>query len=321
MKTGMLACLGLLAGFLIVFLVMMGSGRVATEPTAPAEAELADTTGPRTPPAAAAAGDDATAYRALAVEQDTLIRTLQTAMQLLQELGDVEQEIVGGPAIDARETAVPWDERVRTHLDRLRERYQELETGLRRAEARLAELDRGDERLRASLQEALAAADALREDNQRQQARISELTAHVQTLLQERDVAVALSAARADTIRQLDTSANTVYWIAGTEQELIDKGLVEKTGGASLLFARVGETLVARRGLDPEQFHRVDRRETRVIDLPDAARYEIVTKQDIAHLADGSGVRDGGRWYVRERFEIADPSFWDPAKFLILVRR
>jgi hypothetical protein len=242
-------------------------------------------------------------------------------MQLLQELSDVEQEIAAAPVSATPETTTPWDERVRAQLDRLRERYQELETGLARAETRLQELNRGDRTLRASLQDALATADALREDNQRQQARITELTARVQNLVLERDVAVALSAARADTIQQLDTRANTVFWIAGTEQELIDKGLVEKTGGTSLLLARVGETLVARRSLDTEQFHRMDRRETRVIDLPDAAQYEILTKQDIAHLAAGSGVRDGDRWLVRDRFEIADPRFWDPARFLILVRR
>ena len=317
MRTAILALVGLLLGFsAVVASAMIGNRNDEEEPIFPDVATLDFDV----PDARRAGGRVAADYAALSEEKDTLISTLQTAMVLFQELSSVEREIVGEELNRGEEAPSPWDDRVRSQLDRLRTRYAELESNLGRTEARLRELGRVDGRLRASLEDALRTAAALREDNEQKQALIVDLTNRVHTLTGERDAAVALSVARADTIEQLYTENNTVYWIAGTEDELIELGVIEKVGGATLVFAKVGETL-APRGFDRRHFEAIDRRITKIIDPPAGGRYEILTKQNLSHAAPGTIVQDGDRRLVQDRLQIVDVRFWDPAAYLILVRR
>lgn len=254
-------------------------------------------------------------------EKDTLIHTLHTAMLLFNELSELEREIVGVETRRAEVALEPWDRRVRDQLDRLRGRYAELAGGLARTQERLHRLESRDALQRESLEEARRTAAELREDNESKRARIAELVARVAALTGERDAAVALSVARGDTIRTLVDESHVVYWVAGTEDELKQQGLIETVGGRHLLFTRVGEMLAPSRTLDVAHFERADRRSTAVIDLPDDAEYEIVTSQD-PRFADARTLRQAGdRWRVRGELRITDPRFWEPTRFLILVRR
>lgn len=260
-------------------------------------------------------------YERLSEEKDTLIQTLHTAMLLFNELSEVEREIVGEETQPEGEALQPWDNRIRSQLERLRARYQQLGEELSRTEQRLEELRGRDATLRASLAEALSTAANLREDNARKQQLIEQLQLRVEVLTGERDAAVALSVARADTIQNLEERNNTVYWVAGTETELKALGLVESVGGRHMIFTRVGETLAPGRALDPAHFQSIDRRRTQVIDVPEGAEYEIVTPQNMQY-ADRTTVRgEGKRWFVRGELRVADARFWEPSPFLILVRR
>jgi hypothetical protein len=257
----------------------------------------------------------------LAEEKDTLLHTLQTAMLLFNELADVEREIVSEEMHPAEGALQPWDDRVRSQLQRLRGRYADLAQALTRAEQRLQDLQGQDRRARAALAEALRTAATLREDNEKKQALIENLSSRVASLTQEKDAAVALSEARADTIRSMADETNTVFWVAGSEDELKRLGLIETVGGRRLLFTRVGERLNPSRSIDPNLFRSIDRRRSHVIHLPDGAEYEILTPQDPA-LADAATLRtDGERWFVRDELRITDARFWEPNTYLILVRR
>lgn len=254
-------------------------------------------------------------------EKDTLIHTLHTAMLLFNELSELEREIVGVETRHAEVALEPWDQRVRRQLNRLRARYTELADGLAGTEERLRRLEGRDALQQASLEEVRRTAADLRDDNQRKSARIDELVARVAALTRERDDAVALSVVRADTIRTLVDESHVVYWVAGTEDELKERGLIESVGGRHLLFTRVGEMLAPSRTLDVAHFERADRRSTAVIDLPDDAEYEIVTSQD-PRYADGRTLRRAGdRWRVHDQLRITDARFWEPTRYLILVRR
>jgi hypothetical protein len=261
-----------------------------------------------------------TAAERLSEEKDTLIQTLGTAMVLFNELAALEREIVSERGVNGEGSLEPWDTRVRGQLQRLRQRYADLAGDLTRTQSRLRTLQGRDRSMQASLAEAMQTAAALREDNIRKQRLIDELTERVGLLTQERDAAVALSVARADTIQRLEVKSSAAYWTAGTAAELKRLGLIETVGGRHLVFTRVGESLLPARDLKANAFQTIDRRFTRVIDLPDGVEFEIVSQQNVQYADPATLRRDGPRWFVRNRLTIRDGRFWDPSPYLILVR-
>lgn len=262
-------------------------------------------------------------YERVSEEKDSLIQGLATAMLLFNELTAVEREIVGEEAeLDREGTALaPWDQRVRGQLQRLRTRYAQLADNVSRAESRIVQLEARDKSMRASLDEALRTAAALRDDNEKKQALIDQLTQRVATLTGERDAAVALSVARADTIVSLAEENNTVYWIAGTEPELRSQGLIQTVGGRRLLVTRVGESLAPSRTIDTSRFTKIDRRRIQMIDLPGNVEYEVLTTQNMNYVDRATVRLSGQRWFVRNQLRITDPRFWDTNAMLIMVRR
>jgi hypothetical protein len=256
----------------------------------------------------------------LSQEKDTLIHTLRTAMILFNELSALEREIVSEKGQNGGEGIEPWDSRIRGQLVRLRTRYNEMADDIARSQSRLRNLQGRDTRMQASLADALRAAATLREDNTQKQRLIDELSERVGVLTQERDVAVALSVARADTIKHLEVKSSAAYWTAGTAAELKRLGLIETVGGRHLVFTRVGESLSPARDLKSNAFHTIDRRFTRVIDLPDGVDFEIVSQQNVQFADTRTMRRDGARWFVRNELAIRDGRFWDPSPYLILVR-
>jgi hypothetical protein len=121
--------------------------------------------------------------------------------------------------------------------------------------------------------------------------------------------------------QSLDAEAHRVYWVAGTRDELLQRGVVREEGGARVLFLlwRRGETLVPARDLDPAQFDAVDLRETRELALPRPdARYRVVSRHD-GDLLEGTRVNGA---LTGASIRITDPErFWQASPFLILVER
>ena len=90
---------------------------------------------------------------------------------------------------------------------------------------------------------------------------MADLTASIEQQAQ----AVAMLQARLDDLTKELGEARAAYakayYIIGTEDELIKKGVVVKEGGANLLIKRVGRTLVPARDLKPDEFNTIDTRD------------------------------------------------------------
>ena len=120
----------------------------------------------------------------------------------------------------------------------------------------------------------------------------------------------------------LKSETNTVYYAVGTKDELLDRGIVEKEGGARFLFifGKRGETLVPSRELDPAAFTAIDKNRVTSIPLPDStSEYSIAsrhsTDQLVVDKADGDKIKGSA-------LEIITPDrFWKNSKFLIVVRK
>src|SRR4029077_6346134 len=100
-------------------------------------------------------------------------------------------------------------------------------------------------------------------DNQKET--IDALTLQVETLTAEN---VALK----DTLENMSTINNTVYYVVGTKDELEQKGIVEEGGGAGVLVAlgKGGKTFGPSRNLDPGVFTGADRGHFPELPLPAA---------------------------------------------------
>ncbi len=188
-------------------------------------------------------------------------------------------------------------------------RVREIEPKLQDSERRISELTSISDSLRNALAATMQNLQGVI-DSQKEQ--IAALTEQVETLTAEN---VALK----DTIENLATEANTVYYVVGTKDELEQKGIVKEEGGARFLFVlwKSGKTLVPARSLDPSVFTPVDRRHFSQLPLPATDKeYRIVSRQDVGALE----TPPSGDGTITGRVKIADSArFWANSKYLIIV--
>ncbi len=151
----------------------------------------------------------------------------------------------------------------------------------------------------------------------------AQLIAELRGSLEQQAQTIATMQARIDDfdkqIADARSSAARAYYVIGTEDELVKKGLVVREGGTNLLIKRVGRTLVPARKLDVAAFTPIDTREVRAISVPDSTRrYQIVSRQSLDDVK--VGTRDGTSF--RGSFAIPDADkFWSPSRYLIIVQR
>jgi uncharacterized phage infection (PIP) family protein YhgE len=163
-----------------------------------------------------------------------------------------------------------------------------------------------------SISELQASAAKERSDLQavitRQTGEIASLNSRVDTL---NTVRVALT----DTVNQLTTQKNTVYYVVGTRDELIKKGILVQEGGKRFVIVG-GRRIVPARTLDPAAFSKIDRLTDRTIQLPEG-EYEIMSRQNVT-FAKAQAAKDGK---ISGALTIEQPEqFWATSPFLIIVR-
>jgi hypothetical protein len=199
---------------------------------------------------------------------------------------------------------------IRQRVRYIATRLNETESKLRASEREVSGLSHLSDSLRVTLQATIANYDSVIAS---QRSQLADLAAQVDTL---RGQTVALR----DTVSNLTTYENTVYYVIGTKDELVQKGLIQEEGGSRFLWIlwKSGETVVPSRQLDPSQFTAIDRREVTRIALPDSSKtYRIASRQDLSSLATPPD-KDGA---VKGALEIAAPDrFWSPSKYLIIVQ-
>jgi hypothetical protein len=196
-------------------------------------------------------------------------------------------------------------------------RLSQSESALRSSERRVRSLTGLSDSLRNTLAATIANYDSVIA-GQREQ--LVAFAAQIDTLKGENTALLAVNVALKDTVNDLSLRENTVYYVIGTKDELVQRGVVEETGGSRFLFIlwKSGKSLQPARALDPGAFTAIDRRQVTTIPLPDTTKaYRIASRQDLSSLAtppDESGKLHGA---VR----IARPEhFWAASKFLIIVQ-
>lgn len=271
--------------------------------------------------------------QALAAEKDSLITEVLETSKFVngvnEELAKARTALVttatstdaGTPAERDRAARTAALERVQALVARLNETEQRLEQSTQRARS----LGNRNTTLLRQIEEYKASVDSLQATALRTETELRSVidsqSVQIAGLNQELDTARVVNAqlttekvALQDTVSNLTTYKNTVYYIAGTEEELLEKGVVTKEGKKFLFFG--GKQLHPARSLDPTVFTAMDKTTGTMIDLPADRQYKLVSRQDLS-FADSASIKDGK---LAGTLHIAQPEqFWAGSKYLILV--
>lgn len=261
-------------------------------------------------------------------QKDSLVADVLAATQMVTEINADLARVDGlgvspaaagerAPTGRAEDRAVLLG-KVREVISRLEAAEQEIEAQKKRIGEQTAERRRlvaQLETFRSTVEELKATALQQESLITQQREEIQTLTSRVDTLSQETTRLAVERAALTDTLVSVSDEANAVYYAVGTEQELIDRGILVKEGSKFLIFG--SKSLQPARALDASAFQRLDRRNDTVLSVPEPTReYKIITRQDPMYL--GSTVMSNGK--VKGDLHVISPRFWDGGKFLILVR-
>ncbi len=252
---------------------------------------------------------------AAAAQKDSLMQEIALSTRLISDISAelAKVQVTGGrlkvsaesPAAAARDTMV---QKVRYMITRVNESEAQLRSSRRRVQS----FSHLSDSLRASLDSTLTNLQGVINSQKEQLAALSD---QVNTLETEN---VALK----DTVSNMSQRENTVYYVIGTKDQLLSRGLLTEEGGSRFLFLlwKRGKTVQPARDLDPSAFHAINKREMTDIPLPQSdGAYRIVSRQDLDYLA--TRPDPDGRITGTPALRIASPEqFWRNSKFLIIVQ-
>jgi myosin heavy subunit len=245
--------------------------------------------------------------QALATQQKVLMAKLEAQKDSLsQVVNDADGFIAKVDSTVSKVKGLPKAKRLKNSESPIEDQLHARKEMLKRVSALV---QRAQETAK-ELADAKQREEALKNDNEKLKAQVEAQT-------------IATMQAKVDTldmtVNELRATQSKAYYVIGNEDVLIKKGIIVKEGGANLLIARVGRTLVPARTLDRDLFTPIDTRSVREIEVPDTTRrYQIVSRQsldeaDAAHL-DGPSFR--GNLKIKD-----SDKFWAPSKYLIIVAR
>jgi predicted nucleic acid-binding Zn-ribbon protein len=263
---------------------------------------------------------------------------LTEVLETTQFVSDVNSELAKAKTLTVKSAStdpgVPGAKKDREErqasLERIKQvivRLNEAETKLTETETRAKQSRQRNARLLAQIETFKKTVDDLRTTAEQQKTeyetalaekdtQIATLAGRVDTLSTEKAGLETVNVALTDTVANLTSYKNTVYYAVGTKDELIKRGVVTKEGSKFLIFG--GTKLMPARNLDPSAFTAIDKSQQTTIPLPRSdKKYKIVSRQSPSHL--GPTVTKDGK--VSGSVQITQPEeFWSPSKYLILVQ-
>jgi vacuolar-type H+-ATPase subunit I/STV1 len=265
----------------------------------------------------------ADSVQALANQQKDLMARLEAQKDSLSKVvGDADDFIAKVDSTVSKVKGLPKSKRKKNSESPIEDQLQARKEMLKRVSALV---QRAQETAK-ELAEAKKREDDLKSENEKLKSqvdadalRIAELSSQIDQQAQT----IALMQAKVDTldmtVNELRASQSKAYYVIGDEDMLIKKGIVVKEGGANLLIARVGRTLVPARNLDRDLFTAIDTRSVHEITVPDTSRrYQIVSRQSLDEA--DAPERDGPSFRGNLKIKDSD-KFWAPSKYLIIVER
>jgi hypothetical protein len=260
--------------------------------------------------------------QSVSAEKDSLLSQVAENARLMSEISAqlvtvADRERLAKVGAAAESPIAATRDSLRTMVGDVTTRIAQSEERLKQSQRRIRALTKASDSARVQFEATIA---DLQTTIENQKTTIGVLTSRVEALQSENVQLATEKAALTDTVEQLVEQQNTAYYVIGTKQELLERGLVTEVGGSRVLFifGKRGKTLVPATDLSPADFTSLDLRTTTEIPLPDSTgTYKIVSRQNTQFLAVPPD-KDGK---VRGTLRIMSPwEFWTPSKFLIVVR-
>jgi hypothetical protein len=261
---------------------------------------------------AAAASEQTRLATQLAAQKDSLTRVVLQADEFIMHIDSSISKVKGLPkgksksaSLDPLAQQIQNRKAVMARVDALVARAQQTASQLARA-------NKDNATLRAQLASDSTMIADLNSTIQRQTAMMGTMSTRIDSLTGE---TVRLGA----TIADLETQKAKAFYVIGSEDELLKRGVIVREGGANLLIAHPGRTLQISRTADPNEFTPVDQRATNIITVPDStSRYKVVSRQSL----DYASVTERDKDTFRGNLKIAEPArFWGPSRFLVIVKQ
>jgi hypothetical protein len=251
----------------------------------------------------------------VAAQKDSLVEAVAEYAQVMSvissELAAVELEgremliALESPLAASRDSIV---EKIRSMDERMAQSAQRLQQSRRR----IGQLTQLSDSLRASMENTISNYESVLATHRESIASLTEQVAGLETETQR-------LASEIGSLESEIGNANVVYYTIATKEELLERGIIEKQGGARVLFifGKRGETLVPGRDLDPSMFTAIDSRAVTEIPVPNPnAAYSIVSRHSLSFL-ENTPDEDGK---ISGTVRITSPSeFWAASTFLILI--
>jgi hypothetical protein len=261
---------------------------------------------------AAAASEQTRLATQLAAQKDSLTRVVLQADEFIMHIDSSISKVKGLPKSKAKTATLdPLAQQIQNRKA-VMARVDALVARAQQTASQLARANKDNATLRAQLASDSVMIADLNSTIQRQTAMMGTMSTRIDSLTGE---TVRLGA----TIADLENQKNKAFYVIGSEDELLKRGVIVREGGANLLIAHPGRTLQISRTADPKEFTEVDQRGTKSIAMPDSSgRYKVVSRQSL----DYATVNERDKDTFRGNLQIADVSrFWGPSRFLVIVRQ
>jgi hypothetical protein len=261
---------------------------------------------------AATASEQTRLATQLAAQKDSLTRVVLQADDFIMHIDSSISRVKGMKKSSSKKSTLdPLAQQIENRKA-VMARVDALVARAQQTASQLARANKDNVALRAQLASDSVMIADLNTTIQRQTAAISAMSTRIDSLS---GVTQQLGA----TIAELETQKNKAFYVVGSEDELLKRGVIVREGGANLLIAHPGRTLQMSRSADPAAFTEVDQRGTQMIAMPDSThRYKVVSRQSLDYATVDARDKDTFKGNLR----IAEPSrFWGPSRFLVIVRQ
>lgn len=257
---------------------------------------------------------------AIMAQKDSLIQEVAEQSRVLSDISAALAKVqIEGKQLEVKSESPRTAARdsIFTRIAYVTDRLSTAERQLRDSRRRISSLTKLSDSLKATIESTIANYESTIAS---QRVTLDQLNADVQKLTMENSTLTVANAALTDTVGSLKQENSTVYYVVGTKDELLERGIIQEEGGSRVLFifGRAGKTLVPARDLEPSLFTPINKHQVTEIPLPEEAEYRIASRQNVEALAtppDDHGRVKGGV------LKIAEPDkFWVGSRFLILVR-
>lgn len=258
-------------------------------------------------------------FSVVSAQKDSLLQEMAQTARLIGEVSSelakvatrerlAAAKITSESPMTAQRDTLLWQ--VRDVVTRVREGEGRLRDSRRRIQA----LTQVSDSIKAQLESTVAQFEAALEA---QKQTVTALSEQIQNLQAENATLTVKTVALEETVKHMATG----YYVVGTKEELLERGIVVEEGGSRVLFifGKRGKTLQPARDLPVSQFTPIDYRQVTEIPLPDPeATYRVASRQSLEFLAEPPSEQGEIR---ASSLRITSPDqFWLPSKFLIIVK-